>query len=255
MKEETNKPEEILELAKRLREQDAIFVIISKCTQMPYVICDEDTFDDEILIFEDVDDARRVKERLEEKQEPVHIGKVDKPKQLLFYTTLYTMGVNAFIANRGTQNEMRVQLQDFLPKPDSEKLPDGKVWIENPELHLTALYFVQELRKTENPDITEELKKLREEVLVDFQRGTYVIAMADEKGLPMLKQKNGDVYQPVFTDIMEFNKFNVEKKFKPAMVEAEKISNIMAPESKGVVVNPLGVNLPLQLQKKQQENN
>ena len=253
MKEEMNTPEEVLELARRLREHEAIFTIISKCTQMPYVICDNDTYDDEILIFEDAESAKKVKEELEADQNPVFIGKVERAKQLLFYTTLYTMGVNAFVVNRGTKQEMQIQMEDFLAKPDSDKLPDGKVWIENPELHLTALYFVQELRKEEEPDITEELSKLREEVLVDFMRGTYVIATSGDKGLPFLKQKNGDVYQPVFTDIMEFNKFNAKKQFKPAMIEAEKLSEIMAPEAKGVVVNPIGVNLPLQIQKKKQE--
>ena len=68
-----------------------------------------------------------------------------------------------------------------------------------------------------------------------------------------MKQKDGRVLQPIFTDIQEFMKFqsvNKEEKFKTAVVEVDKISELAAKEAFGITVNPFGVNLVLQLPRK-----
>ena len=92
----------------------------------------------------------------------------------------------------------------------------------------------------------EELKDLNEELAAHFRRGKYIIAVEEGKGIPLL-QKNGETYQPVFTDIREFQKFNREKRYGGAVVEYEKVKEILAPETKGVAVNPLGVNILLKM--------
>ena len=51
-----------------LRVSEAVYVLMSGCTRLPYVECDSETYDDQILLFYGVDDAkRRAKELLEEK--------------------------------------------------------------------------------------------------------------------------------------------------------------------------------------------
>ena len=72
--------------------------------------------------------------------------------------------------------------------------------------------------------------------------------------MPLLKHPSGDTYQPIFTDPIEFGKFNREKKFKAAIVEATKIPDVLVKEAKGVVVNPTGVNLQLPIKKRAQQN-
>ena len=61
----------------------------------------------------------------------------------------------------------------------------------------------------------------------------------------MLKQKNGDAYQPIFTDILEFRKFNKEDQFKTMAIEAKNVPKMLVNEAKGVVINPYGVNLQI----------
>ena len=70
------------------------------------------------------------------------------------------------------------------------------------------------------------------------------------QGVPLLKQKNGDAYQPIFTDIIEFGKFNSKNQFKAIAVTADKIPSILVKEAKGVVVNPFGVNLQMPITKR-----
>ena len=68
--------------------------------------------------------------------------------------------------------------------------------------------------------------------------------------IPLLKDKKGDAYQPVFTDILEFQKFNRSNHFRTAVIPAEKIPDLLAPETRGVTINPMSVNLQLQIRKK-----
>ena len=84
--------------------------------------------------------------------------------------------------------------------------------------------FYAEMRRQEKPELTEELKGLQEEILVNYGRGRFIVAVHKENGMPMLKQKNGDAYQPIFTDILEFRKFNKEDQFKTMAIEAKKCS-------------------------------
>ena len=44
---------------KKLRESDAIYVLMSDCTRMPFVVCDPETYDDEVFIFFSEEDAMR----------------------------------------------------------------------------------------------------------------------------------------------------------------------------------------------------
>ena len=57
--------------------------------------------------------------------------------------------------------------------------------------------------------------------------------------------KDGQLFQPAFTDILEFQKFNRDNKLRPVVVEAEKVPTVLAAEAGGIILNVLGVNLPL----------
>ena len=164
------------------------------------------------------------------------------------------MGVNCLVVGDGTSQRTAVQLDEFIHRPSVEKLPKGQVRVENPEFHLTAIYFVQELRKQQNSEqnaeMTKELKELNDEMLVQFREGRFILATQEDKGIPILKQKDGQVYQPLFTDIQEFQKFNRENKFKALVIDSDKIVNVLSKESVGVVVNPFGVNVRFQIARK-----
>ncbi len=237
----------------KLRNSEAIYVIMSGCTRMPYVVCDEETFDDEIFLFFNEEDAKKEMKRLLEEKNPVQVMKVEKQSFLVFYLTLFPMGVNCMVVDKGTKGQTSVQVEDLVRRPKEEKMPDGKVRVENPQFHLTALYFMQGMRKQPAEEEKEKLQELYEEMMVHFQEGSYIVAVKEEKEVPILKQKDGQIFQPVFTDYPEFQKFqnfNKTDKFRAAVVEAGKIPEILTKEAVGVTVNPFGVNLQLQMQKK-----
>ena len=50
------------------------------------------------------------------------------------------------------------------------------------------------------------------------------------------------MFQPIFTDYSEFQKFNKEGKFKANIIEFVNIEKVLGKSVEGVVVNPQGMN-------------
>lgn len=239
-----------LEVIKNLQQAEAIYVIMSGFTKMPYVACDEETFDDKVFVYFEEEPAKEAGKKLLDAGNLVHIAKVENRLFLEFYTSLYPRGVNCLHIDQGVDGDILIQHSDLLRRKDPAEIDDGKVRVENPEFQLTALYFEQEFRKNQTIPMSDELKETYEEMLVHFSRGKYIVPTQEEHGIPILKQKEGQAYLPLFTDLHEFQKFNREDKFKGGVVEAEKVSNLLNDEMSGVVINPFGFNLVLNLQKK-----
>lgn len=242
------------EVLTKLRTTSELYVLMSGFTKMPYVFCDPDTYDDEVLVFWKEDDAKQAARKLLENKELVSIAKVENKQLLGFYTNLFAIGVNALFINKEIEEEITIQLHEFVKRPQIDNLPEGQVHVENPEFHLTALYLMQSIRRDPNTAKEQEIKELQEEMVADFQKGRYIVPVEPQKGFPIMKQKDGSIFQPVFTDAAEFIKFNREKRFQTAVVEFAKLADILPPEAKGVMVNPMGVNVPLQIARKKKED-
>lgn len=237
-------------LLEQLRKASALYVVMSVCTKEPYVVCHPETFDDEILLFFDIEEAKARAKVLIEEKIPVSIAKLENQHLLVFYTSLYAMGVNSLLVTKEGE-EYHIQLEEFVQRRDPKKLPQGKVWVENPALHLTAIYLMQEMRGQPVKEMTDKMKELQEEIAGHFGKGRYIVPVQTEDNrMPMLKLNTGAVFQPLFTDILEFQKFNRENKCKPAVVEAAKIPQMLPEEAEGVIINPMGVNMPLSLNRK-----
>ena len=221
------------ELLMRLGHDADIFALISLCTREPYVVCDEETFDDEVFLFLDEEEAKKEAAKLAEEKVPVTVAKINGKDMLVFFTGLYTLGVNALVVtDKGEKASM--QISDIVKRKSPEDMPQGTVWVENPALHLTA-----------SAD-KERMAELNEELTADFKKGTFIFALQkEEKGIPLVKLKDGQLYQPAFTDILEFQKFNRENKMRPVVVEAAKVPTVLANEAQGIILNVMGVNLPL----------
>ena len=73
-----------------------------------------------------------------------------------------------------------IQLTEFVRRKDPEESKNGKVWVENPELHLTMLYYMQDLRRQPNQEITPELNDLQEEIGAHFTKGRYIAGRRHE---------------------------------------------------------------------------
>jgi hypothetical protein len=236
----------------KMKENEALYIIFSTATKCPYVYCDPETFDDEIFVFFTEEEAREKWEELRADQTPVNIVRLENKHFLFFYTSLFTMGINALVVSEGTEKVV-FQLEEIVHRAQPGERKDGTVWVENPQLHLTSLYMMQDVRKN-NGKMKPEHQAMLEEVVAHFAKGKMIQPLRKEgRSIPLLKLPDGDKYQPVFTDILEFQKFNRENQFSPLVVEAVKMPRVLVKEAVGIVINPLGVNVPLKMERKQSQ--
>ena len=237
----------------KLQKAEEIFAIMSLCTRMPYIECDGETYDDQIFVYYKEENAVKALQALLDKKIPVTLAKVSKQQTLAFFTHLFSLGVNCVVIDRGVTGSIAVQLQELITRQNPNTVQDGKMIVENPELHLTAAYYMQELKRMAPPEEKEGLAELHEEMINHFQKGRYIIVgWKENKGIPLLKDKNGNLFQPIFTDTFEFQKFasvHKDEELKVGIVEAGKLKEILAPNAKGIALNPMGVNVQLQLMK------
>ena len=236
-----------INVLRRIQEADTIFSLLSLCTRSPYVQCDPETFDDEIYLFLDEETAKATsKALLEEEKQPAGAVRIGADQKMHFFSSLFLMGVNAFIVKEGEQS-LKFQLEELVKRRIPEEEKEGLVRVENPSLLLTALYYAQEIRRRKVDESDAKVRELQEEMLADFRRGTFIMAVEKEtKNTPLMKVGE-DLFHPVFTDIEEFKKFDLGQKFLAAVVPSSEIPKHIASNAKGVVLNPLGVNLVLNL--------
>jgi hypothetical protein len=247
-------------LIKKFQKFEHIFVLYSQTTKQPYVECDEETFDDQVYVFTDEDRVKEFAKKYTE--EKILLAAVKMPNSQIkgFLTTLYAIGVNALIV----QDEgapVRVELEQLLPRPDMAAMEKDKIPRMNPELQLTAIYFLQELRRPIERDLEakKRLRALEEEMAVNLMRSRFILVLdMEENGkpaeknrkakIPYVKNKKGEIFQPCYTDFGEFQKFNAKNrnmKLKLAAVAYDDLPRYLVGEAKGFVFNPAGFNLIL----------
>ena len=68
------------------------------------MVCHPETFDDEILLFFDMEEAKKKAQELLEEKIPVSIARLENKHLLVFNTNLYAMGVNALLVSARKKN-------------------------------------------------------------------------------------------------------------------------------------------------------
>ena len=109
---------------------------------------------------------------------------------------------------------------------DYSKVPEEKRPLLNPQLHLSTIYFVQELRRPIQDRNLEKLAELEEEMCVNLVAPAltdlFPIDVVEEEGdpekktirFPYLKDGSDQMLQPIFTDGPELQRFLKGKNFK-----------------------------------------
>lgn len=236
---------------KELQTRDAIFVAYSQATKLPYVICDEESFNDQVWVFATEEEIKEFgKKKLGEKILLMGM-KYEKKDYPRFYGTLYAIGVNSVVWVDG-ENKAEVDLTSIARQADFSQLEPKKQPLFNSTLQLSGIYFMQELRRPiKKEERTANMREMEEELIVNLKKSEFLVAMATDPeepkkvNIPYLKNKAGDILQPAFTDVMEFDKFARGKKLRAAKVPFAKLPGLLIGQAKAFVINPMGFNLIL----------
>ena len=234
-------------ILERMMTVDQIFVLFSNVSKLPYVVCDEKTFDDQIYLFMEEDKAAAKKDSNKFQS----VVKLEKNQLKNFYLSLYPLGINALIVSAG-EKLIRIQLKEICKEPDFSKIPEEKRPVTNPELQLTSIYYVQQLREQIQNGEKKDLTEMLEEIHANLKSGKFFLIYRkseNEEGspekieLPSVKLKNGEIFHPIFTDLNEVLKFPNVKAFHPMILDLKSIFKLLAPEVKGVILNPQSVQI------------
>lgn len=264
-------PEEV----KNLKEAYALF---SPLTNMPYVECEEENFNDQVLLYEKKEDAEEALKEYEEKGIRVIVRelktlevfipvKADEPngaKKKMYLNqvrqhlgVLPFMGVNALGYKPSGGPLQTIMLTDILPEGFEKKVEGNSLY--QPNLQLTGLYLMQEARRKKEYVDMKNLQALDEEFSSNLIKSRIFIAVLPPEGqektqqlnlkeckLPYLKHQNGEIFFPVFSDIWEFQKYaKNNRRLRPIQVPFQEITKFWVKDAKAYMINPMGFSLPL----------
>lgn len=252
-------------MKKRLEKMKYLFILFSASTHLPFVECDETTFDDQVYVFAAEEMAKAFAQTSTGKKYPLQAVRISTEMFQNFFTSLYQYGINTVIL----QDEgapVRIPLTDLAEPPKTDEEMAKKLPVFNPEMQLTAMYFMQEIRrpvKDRDPEEKEQLRALEEEMAHNLFRSRFIVLYDTSQvkgkwdprdknakvGIPMIKTKDGRAFQPVFTDPGEFRRFAAKTKDKRSMrlvpVPYDELPRFLTKNSEGFAFNPAGFDLVL----------
>ena len=205
----------------------------SQATKLPYVKCDEETFNDQAWIFSTEEGIKEFGKKMLEEKVLLMGMKFTKKDYPRLYGTFYAIGVNTVVWVDG-EDKIEIDLPDIAKQAD-----------------MSQIYFMQELRRPVEKDQHGNLRELEEELIVNLKKSEYLVAMnvdpEDPKkiNIPYLKNKKEEILQPGFTDVMELEKFTKGQKLRIAKVPFAKLPELLIDKAMAYAVNPLGFNLVL----------
>jgi len=247
-------------MIKQLKRKAELFVMFSRVTNMPYVECDPETFDDMIHIVSTEAEVQEFAKRYTEQKIALVAKKVPKAQVMGTLFSMYTLGVNAVVFhNNGTS--AIIPLEELAKKPDMEKIKASPTPIMNPTLTLSTLFFLQEASRPVEHD-RKKLIQLEEEMVANLVRSKFILGIAaadpkvkfdpknpnQPKNVCYVKDNEGNSLLPIFSDMGEFQRFFGAKAstMGMAVVTFDKLEKSLTKESKGIVVNPAGYRLRIE---------
>lgn len=239
------------EFIKKLPTIDNYYVIFCDFTKMPYAECDEKTFDDKAFVFLDEKMAGEFVEEYKEDKMLLSVKTISRSDILGFFTSLLVAGLN-MVSFRGKET-YDIQLENIVKRQLKEDAPKP---VENPTLQISMMYFMQAVRTAETNEEKVIAKQFEEEMMVNIARSRYLVPskeleQVDAEGnkkvaFLQVKNNNGEVFIPLFTDVNEYFKFNSEDgTMKFLVLDFKKICSIKSPELGGFIINPGSISVLL----------
>ena len=245
------------EFLKTIPALKKICPVFSQATKMPMVFCHEETMDDYIYVYLDDQEALEKAKALSAEKMPAVVVNCKEKEVLPFLAELRLTGVNAvcFVTPKAQGGEeFLVQIGEFLKLPDWNSLPAEKRPLENMSLHLSMLYFMQEIRRPIEKEAKKNLTELEEETSANITRARFMLPVQeggegenkDKKGVMLLKNDKDEVLIPLFTDAGEMRKFMKGKPCPVAVVDFRAVADmVMKGNGAGIVINPSSSNVAL----------
>ena len=251
-----------MQIIQKIVQSEQLVTAYSAATNMPLIDCSNETFNDRAFAFENEDLMKTFVKPWLEKKVAIKGLIYLKKERMKFFATLDSINVDELVYVDKTGVYV-LKLTDIIKKPDFSKMPVQNRPVENPQLQMSGLYFVQEAARNVPQEQKQNLKDMEEELSANIVKGIYLMPMAvqenkegeeqqhsagDEKQvqfkIPLLKDPKGNTLQPVFTDNIELSKFaGKEKQARALKVPFAGLEKLLAKEAYGYILNPGGFHI------------
>ena len=233
------------EIMQTIPQKEAVYLIFSKLTRSAYLECNPVTFEDEVFLFAEEEDAKAFVEEKEKEKIPVATGKVSKNNLFRMFVDLYPIGVNVVNISVGKE-KVRVPLDHIVKRPPDEEIDSTKI-IENQQLAMSLLYFLQEARKPEGID-GSKVHEMEEEMIRNLYKAQYILPIKKEQvdgkdivRMMLISMQDKSQMIPVFSDSISFQNFVGEQTTEGIVFNFEALEKMEIPnEAAGYVLNPAG---------------
>ncbi|MBQ9886928.1 MAG: enhanced serine sensitivity protein SseB C-terminal domain-containing protein [Lachnospiraceae bacterium] len=173
--------------------------------------------------------------------------------RLQMFSDFFRLGIQKVVIDYGHVYQ-EILMSDIIKENDPPQGQPRKP-VKNPELMVAANLFVQEMsRRNAAP-------QLRQKLIEEVKKGEFLVPANNnvkydetgriENGTPItfqiIKNNLGQNFIPVYTDVIEFRKFDQKGEFASIIVPFAGIKPLLA-QAEGIIINPQGVNIPLNLQ-------
>lgn len=180
---------------------------------------------------------------------------ISPEKRIAFFNDLYRSGFEAVAIDKG-QDSLIASLFSIVDKPEAEQQEE---LIMNPSLMRAAIQFYQGLASRhavkEMQDLMcNEIYKaafilpVKISSLEEGETEKYLFERKEGQDYPILRNPQGKKFYPIFTDWIEFGKYDRNKQHKGVLVHFKDLKKLIR-KVDGIVVNPLGFNLILDQEK------
>ena len=243
-------------LIRQIQNRENMIVAYCQLTNMPLVVCDQETFNDQVWIFETEDQLKEFAQEYVERKIPLKGVLYENKDFLRFFSMLFMIGVNELVF-RLEGGDSKIELTSLVNAPDYSRLKPEARPVINENLQLTGIYFMQEAGRPVPTEEKEDLEDLEEELAVNMSKARYIVPVILQDGpgtpaeklksrkyqVPIMKNQNGDVLQPIFTDPLELQKFQNGKQMTALSIPFRGLSRVLVGEASGYMLNPAGFHI------------
>lgn len=152
------------EAVQELRNREEVFVAYSQATKLPYVTCDEETFNDQARIFATEEEIKEYGKQLLEDKILLMGMKYEKKDFPRLYGTLYAIGVNSVIWTDGDK-QIEVEIQRIASQRDMSKIEPRSLkeaWERQKNYYIEDIeYLIRAVEKL--TDMIREVSRMFEE--------------------------------------------------------------------------------------------
>ena len=249
-----------MQTIQKMMQSEKLYTPYCAAANMPLVSCSKDTFCDRAFAFESEEVMKTFLKPFLDRKIPIKGIIYTKKDRINYFASLLSMNVDEVVyVENGNMHVFA--LSDIVKRQDTTNTPEPQRPVENPALKLSTLYFIQEASRQVPLEEKTDLKELEEEMAANLYKGMYIMPATiagDQKiedlkaaegkkniqfNIPLVKDPKGDMYQPVFTDNLEFSGYRKGAKIGMMKVPFTGLEKMLSKDAKGYMLNPNGFHL------------